>query len=461
MANTVNDALQGYNATPPSNTNRFATQADVTAATSGLVSSVGATAPITSSGGTTPTISTSMATDRLLGRDTAGTGVAEELTVGGGVEFTGSGGIQRSALSGDVTAAAGSATVQVDQARGLRETAGPTTLAMGAVADGEFLKRSGSTIVGGAAGLTNWTEAVNTAAPNATVPAVSFTTTNAASNVDAVIAAKGTGATLAQVPDNFSSGGNKRGSYATDLQKSRSANTRVASGSYSVIGGGYNNVVSQNYGVIAGGDSNVIATNTYAAICGGGGNTASGQYSFIGGGALNTASGTYSLVAGGLYGTTRSIYGRESFASGRFSSAGDAQRGTLVTRRQTTDATAAVILTADGAAAGSSNVNVLPNNHAYAFRVQLVARQSAGAAGTVGDTSAWEITGVIKRGANAASTALVGAITTTLLAQDAGAAAWAVAAVANTTRGSLEITVTGEASKTINWVATTWTTEVG
>lgn len=49
-----------------------------------------------------------IATDRLLGRDTAGTGVLEALTVGGGIEFTGSGGIQRSALTGDVTAAAGS-----------------------------------------------------------------------------------------------------------------------------------------------------------------------------------------------------------------------------------------------------------------------------------------------------------------------------------------------------------------
>ena len=49
------------------------------------------------------------ATDRLLGRDTAGSGAAEELTVSGGLEFTGSGGIQRSALAGgDVTAPAGS-----------------------------------------------------------------------------------------------------------------------------------------------------------------------------------------------------------------------------------------------------------------------------------------------------------------------------------------------------------------
>lgn len=48
------------------------------------------------------------ATDRLLGRDTAGAGDIEELTVSGGLEFTGSSGIQRSALTGDITANAGS-----------------------------------------------------------------------------------------------------------------------------------------------------------------------------------------------------------------------------------------------------------------------------------------------------------------------------------------------------------------
>ncbi|NBR25228.1 MAG: hypothetical protein EBU08_15925, partial [Micrococcales bacterium] len=54
----------------------------LTAASSGTapVTSVSATGPITSSGGTTPTISTSMATNRLLGRSTAGTGVAEEVS---------------------------------------------------------------------------------------------------------------------------------------------------------------------------------------------------------------------------------------------------------------------------------------------------------------------------------------------------------------------------------------------
>lgn len=54
-----------------------------------------------------------LATDRIIGRDTAGTGVPESLTVTGGLEFTGSGGIQRSALSGDATAPAGSNTVTI------------------------------------------------------------------------------------------------------------------------------------------------------------------------------------------------------------------------------------------------------------------------------------------------------------------------------------------------------------
>lgn len=51
--------------------------------------------------------------DRLLGRDTGGTGDVEELTVGGGLSFTGSGGIQRAALTGDVTASAGSGSTTI------------------------------------------------------------------------------------------------------------------------------------------------------------------------------------------------------------------------------------------------------------------------------------------------------------------------------------------------------------
>ena len=65
--------------------------------------------------------------------------------LGDGLPFRAAGVWGATAL-GDLAISGGS--VQVTQARGLRETSGPTTLAMGAVADGQVLKRSGSTIIG-------------------------------------------------------------------------------------------------------------------------------------------------------------------------------------------------------------------------------------------------------------------------------------------------------------------------
>ena len=58
-------------------------------APSGGVTTVTATSPITSSGGATPDISTSMATNKLIGRSTAGVGVMEEITIGSGLSLSG------------------------------------------------------------------------------------------------------------------------------------------------------------------------------------------------------------------------------------------------------------------------------------------------------------------------------------------------------------------------------------
>jgi len=155
------------------------------------------------------------------------------------------------------------------------------------------------------AGLTNFTEAVNSSAPNATVPAVSFTATNAVTDVDFVIKAKGAGAILAQIPDNGTGGGNKRGAGAVDLQMSRSAATQVASG-IRATAMGINNTASGNQSVALG-QSN-IASNSQSVAMGNGNttsgsrsvsignaNTASGGSSFAIGNS-NTASGTYSVA---------------------------------------------------------------------------------------------------------------------------------------------------------------------
>lgn len=59
---------------------------------------------------TTVTVS---ATDRLLGRDTTGAGAAEEITVGGGLQFDGTGGLRTTAFTGEVTKAAGGTTLTI------------------------------------------------------------------------------------------------------------------------------------------------------------------------------------------------------------------------------------------------------------------------------------------------------------------------------------------------------------
>jgi hypothetical protein len=63
----------------------------------------------------------------------------------------------------------------VKQARGLRETSGPTTLVLGAIADGEFLKRSGATVVGGAPGASGTPFEMEVACSGETTPLVTAT----------------------------------------------------------------------------------------------------------------------------------------------------------------------------------------------------------------------------------------------------------------------------------------------
>jgi hypothetical protein len=72
-----------------------------------------------------------------------------------------------------------------------------------------------------------------------------------------------------------------------------------------------------------------------------------------------------------------------------------------------------------------------------------------------GESAYYRIDGCIDN--NAGTTAAVGTITTTVIAEDT--AAWDVVASADNTNDALIITVTGEASKTINWTAQGFITE--
>lgn len=74
---------------------------------SGEVTSVGDGATTITANAVTFAKFQQIATDKILGRDTLGTGNVETLDVSGGLEFTGTG-LRRSALTGEVTATAGS-----------------------------------------------------------------------------------------------------------------------------------------------------------------------------------------------------------------------------------------------------------------------------------------------------------------------------------------------------------------
>jgi hypothetical protein len=90
-----------------------------------------------------------------------------------------------------------------------------------------------------AGGLSYWVEAESTASPNATVNVDSLTPNAATTNADAAIVPKGTGALLAAIPDNTTTGGNKRGANSIDLQTTRTNADQVASGNCSVVIGAF------------------------------------------------------------------------------------------------------------------------------------------------------------------------------------------------------------------------------
>ena len=257
------------------------------------------------------------------------------------------------------------------------------------------------------------------------------------------------------------------GSYAAVVGGS----SNTASGLYSSVVGGSSNSGSANFSSVVGGYTNTASQTASGVFCGNNNtasgsnsvalagifNTASGNSSVVLGGDTNLANGENSAVIGAKSGTNRSIAGAVTFAATVVPVAnfvGISQTTTLLLGRQTTNATATV-LTSNTSAATTTNQVILPNNSAYTFQGTCIAARTG-----AGDTSSWKFEGAIKRGANAASTVLVAAVTPTVIAQDVGAVTWVLAITADTTNGGIAVTVTGQASTTIRWVAKIETTEV-
>ncbi|MGI9142923.1 MAG: beta strand repeat-containing protein, partial [Fluviibacter sp.] len=353
----------------------------------------------------------------------------------------------------------------------------------GFIGSGFTNSTTSSTAVTTQSGTMNGTTAVTLSGSNASIKVGQYITGTSIAGDTYVAAISGTSLTLSKNASGSSTstlsfytphgvvvgGGNNQatGSYSFiggGGDAGTAGNRNVASGDYSVVTGGWKNVASGNGSFIGGGGYlsgsayGNTASGQNAIVVGGIQNTTSGQPSFIGGGYNNTANGVNSVIVGSNNGTTRSIDGFNAFPASNGPIAGASgvqQSGLLILGRQTTDATATV-LTSNSSAAGTTNQVILPNNSAYFVRGTII----AGVTGA-GNTSSWDFKGAIKRGANAASTTLVGAgITANLIAQDAGAATWAVSITADTTNGGLKVTVTGQAATTIRWVCEVETTEM-
>ena len=274
--------------------------------------------------------------------------------------------------------------------------------------------------------------------------------------------------------------GNARGANATDFQFVRESVSRVASGAGSFIAGGEHNQVSGANSMAAAGSHNEVSgqfclvsgehneiTGNHSSAFGdlhvvsgnkstaygsshvisaetayaeGDGNIVSGVSAHAEG-SLNECAGDYSH-AEGCNAKTYNDY-QHAKASVGFSNPGElgeAQYTNIIARKETEDNTPSKLLV------GEDGYVYLAANKMNTFRILVVAASDNNTEG-----AAYEFKGLIKKDATSASTAIIGSVTKTVIAESVSA--WDAGITADTSNGALSITVTGEAEKVIRWVA--------
>jgi hypothetical protein len=379
------------------------------------VTSVTATAPLTSSGGATPDISTSIATNRIVGRSTAGTGVMEQLTP---VGITVSG--------GNITGIGGTL--------GTVDNAVPR-----ADGTGQYTAQGSDIVIDDATTSTQANVAITNQHAGQTNSAL-------------VLSPKGSGAVIfGPKPDGGTAGGNARGIYARDFQSqiNRADATRVASGATSTIGGGQNNKATGDAAVVGGGYANEAGGGGgRATVAGGYECIATGARSSCSGGYLNEASANDSSILGGQRGLANRV-GMQAHASGQFAAKGDAQRARFVLRQATSSATPATLFLD-----GSSTRLTIPSNKVFGFTVNICGTKQG-----LGEQAMFVRKGYIKNVAG--TTSLIGTIET--IGTDiktAGATTTDVALTADDTNDALQINVIGVTGENWRWVASVDAVEI-
>jgi len=274
--------------------------------------------------------------------------------------------------------------------------------------------------------------------------------------------------------------GNARGANASDFQFVRDAINRVASGVKAFIGGGESNEASGVNAFIAAGKRNVVsglssmASGEYNEISGeksaacGSGNMISGNQSFASGegnqvneyashaegngnvinsvcshveGSQNECNGAYSH-AEGLCAKTYNDY-QHAKASWDFyggEAKGEAQYTNIIARLETADANPWELLV------GEEGHIILMNDKMNAFRVMVVVTDD-----NISDGAAYELKGLIRKRGTASSTALIGSVTKTVIAETIPELDVNISA--DTVNGALKIEVSGQEEVVLRWVA--------
>lgn len=234
-----------------------------------------------------------------------------------------------------------------------------------------------------------------------------------------------------RIESNDTSSPNLVGGYNSNGTSNNAVGAVISGGGAS----GELNQVSDDYGVVAGGTDNTA---------GDGSDSNNGQYATVSGGSGNTASGQFSSVPGGSM-AKATLYGQQAYASGSFSTAGDAQGSTYVLRGVSGDTLPSTVsLSLDG---GTQRLTI-PNNRTVMFEILVVGRAMTGT-----NSAGYRIYGAIKNTGGTLS--LIGSPTVNAF-ENSGT--WNATVLASGTY--LDIRVTGSSSTSVLWVATVHTAEV-
>ncbi|WP_041454482.1 hypothetical protein [Anaerolinea thermophila] len=231
----------------------------------------------------------------------------------------------------------------------------------------------------------------------------------------------------------------------------------TADGNGATISGGTANTANGQAVVIGGGNINT-AVGYAATVSGGGNNQALKDGDTVGGGMNNTANGSNSVISGGAYNTTTAVmaaipggyrakadhFGQMAFASGSFSTTGDAQTSTFVMRNSSTGSSS-ITLYLDG----TSALLTIADGRTLTFDILIAGRSNTG------ESAGYHIQGIIENVDKSLS--FIGTPTITILGEDDPA--WNVRVIADDVNDTLNIQCKGN-DEVVRWVATVRTAEV-